>query len=512
MPSMASCAAPRPAAPGAGGVRPATGGHGRPDGRRTACRPRVADPARDRAFSASWYREPGGAFRGSAALPELSNAAAPISVMALLDSATLALPDTATFEHHRYRPRLSADVIGRPTVGAQVGGGFYGNGMYGGSYIALSDMLGNRNMVVAGSINGSLSDASVLAGYSQLRSRVNWGVSTWQVPLYRFVGGGFMSMPAGGETRTVAANMFLRDVVRGGQAGLSFPFSTFRRLEVNATAVGYRSQILARGFDVETYEPVEIEQELQAFTYMQSQVATVFDNSIFGWTGPIAGRRYRAQASRTFGGLSFSELLLDFRNYINWNRRAVLATRFVGLARTGTATDRFGMYWGGPHYIRGYDYLSFDARGDECAASAGGASGSISRCPARDQLVGASAAFVNAEVRFPIVTELQLGSMGAFPPIDAVAFVDGGLAWDRHVCGRPDYARRDGCEAGTALDVRLRWRRQPGDDPLLVRAPLFSYGLGLRFNLYYLLLRVDYARPVDRPRGGVLSFSLGPSF
>jgi hypothetical protein len=471
------------------------------------------DPVRPGRGSASWYREVHGGLRASAELPAGVDVPAPISVAALLDSAELALADTASFEFDRYRPRLAADVVGRPTVGTQVGSGHYGNGMYGGSYVALSDMLGNHNAVVAGSISGSFADASVLGGYSLLRSRTNYGVTAWQVPLYRYMGGGFLPMQVGGEQRLVAANLFLRDVIRGAQAGFSYPFSTFRRVEVNATAVSYRSQVLFRGFDAATYEPVELEQDLDGFTYLQPQVATVFDNAVFGWTGPVEGRRYRAQLSRTVGDLRFTELLVDFRNYLNWNRRVVLAARVVGLARMGEGTERFGRFWGGPYHLRGYDYFSFDPRGDECAVSADGEAGAISRCPVRDQLVGSSAAFVNAEIRFPFVTELQLGAMGAFPPIDAVAFVDGGLAWDRHLCTQPDYGRRDRCAAGQASEVTVRWRRGPGDDPLLVRAPLFSYGLGLRFNLYYVLLRVDYARPLDRPRrNGVLSFSFGPSF
>jgi hypothetical protein len=116
-------------------------------------------------------------------------------------------------------------------------------------------------------------------------------------------------------------------------------------------------------------------------------------------------------------------------------------------------------------------------------------------------------------VRFPIITELQLGALGNFPPVDAVAFFDGGVAWDNRVCRVPDYARADNCVPGESLPVRLTWDRKPGEDPFLVREPLFSYGVGLRMNVFYTILRLDYARPASRPgRSGILSFSLGPSF
>jgi outer membrane protein assembly factor BamA len=214
------------------------------------------------------------------------------------------------------------------------------------------------------------------------------------------------------------------------------------------------------------------------------------------------------------GDLAFNEALLDFRNYANWRQRLVLATRVVALTRFGGDAERFALYWGGPYFIRGYDYNSFNPNDGECTTSrAAGGGASLSRCPVRDQLVGASAAFLNTEVRVPVITELQLGAVGAFPPVDAVAFFDGGLAWDGRVCRVFDYTRRsDICADGESVDVALAWRREAGQDPYLVRAPLYSYGVGLRINVYYTVVRIDYAFPASRERGGVLSFGFGPSF
>lgn len=122
---------------------------------------------------------------------------------------------------------------------------------------------------------------------------------------------------------------------------------------------------------------------------------------------------------------------------------------------------------------------------------------------------------MNLEVRFPIITELQLGGIGQFPPIDAVLFFDGGLAWDNKVCLEGDFARytrQTECPADRQEDVRLVWDRQ-GKDPYLYREPLFSYGIGLRFNVFYTVLRLDYAFPLNRPdRSGQFSLSFGPSF
>ena len=465
-------------------------------------------------FVSSYYRDAGGEFRRSAAAPPGDpNAPPPVSVMALLDSAAFALPDTSVFELRDYKTKLTPDIIGRPSIGAEVGG-YYGNGVYGGSYISLSDMLGNHNLMVSGSINGSLSDASFFGAYTFLKRRMNMSAALWQVPLYRYVGGGYFPLEIGGEQREVAANIFLRDVIRGGQVGLAYPFSTFRRVELNVTAVNYQSDVLYRGYDVQTFKPIEIDQSSAGFSYAQPEVAMVFDNSLFGWTGPVVGRRYRIQLSRTLGDIRFNEALVDFRNYMNWKQKVVFATRFVGLSRFGGQAERFGLFWGSPYYIRGYDYNSFTPSSDECEDSRHwGERTSLSRCPVRDQLVGASAAFVNAELRVPVITELQIGFLGTFPPVDAVAFFDGGMAWDSRVCAVTDYSRADNCAAGASREVRVTWDRKPGEDPFLVREPLFSYGLGLRVNVFYTVLRLDYAWPVNRAdRSGVLSFSFGPSF
>jgi outer membrane protein assembly factor BamA len=130
----------------------------------------------------------------------------------------------------------------------------------------------------------------------------------------------------------------------------------------------------------------------------------------------------------------------------------------------------------------------------------------------RDQLIGSSAALANLEVRVPVIKELQIGFLGNFPPVDAVAFLDGGLAWDNQVClGALDPTRNNEC--AEPYNVNVVWDRRPGQDPFLWREPLFSWGLGLRINVFYTILRLDYAFPLNRPdHGGVFSVSFGPSF
>ena len=80
------------------------------------------------------------------------------------------------------------------------------------------------------------------------------------------------------------------------------------------------------------------------------------------------------------------------------------------------------------------------------------------------------------------------------PPIEGALFYDIGLVWDQ--------------------GDKLKWSRDAGDDPLTVRTPLHTLGVGLRMNLFGLVVaRLDWAFPQNR--SGVKSLwtlSFGPAF
>src|SRR5204863_4385030 len=135
----------------------------------------------------SIYRSPSG-FRPSAEPDPAGEQTTPppVTVRALLDSATLALPDTTEFTFRPYKVRFTADYVVRPTVGYQRDN--FGRGVFGGTAIALSDILGNHSVVLAGSINGRISEAQVLGLYVNQSRRLNWAGGFSQDPFY-FYGG-----------------------------------------------------------------------------------------------------------------------------------------------------------------------------------------------------------------------------------------------------------------------------------------------------------------------------------
>ncbi len=442
--------------------------------------------------SQSYYKVVGG-FRPSGARPEPAEAVAgrELTVAALLEDAELGLPDPAGFEDREYQLKFTPDVVGQPVIGAEVGGHF-GSGIYGGSYILLSDILGDHNLLLWGQVAGSFDDAFILAQYAYLRERANLSMAYQQFPLYRFRGTVPAVDPSGGE---LFEDRFVRDVYRTLTTQVDFPLNTFQRVEIAATGVYLSRDSVVDRFVVGPSGGGERSvQQLENRVFAGPSLALVWDDALFGFSGPISGRRYRVELGRFFGDVAVNNLRLDLRNYLNLGGQYALATRFTSYSRSGPDERDFRVYWGGPYFIRGYDGGSFSL--SECTESVRSVDDLITTfCPVRDQLIGSSVAFASAEFRFPIFGFLDLGFVPlGLPPVGGVVFFDVGAAFN-------------------SFD-QLTWSRRPGEDPYDRRTPLAAYGAGLRVNILYNVIRIDYAVALSRPNrsAGVWSLSFGPSF
>lgn len=419
-----------------------------------------------------------------------------VSLASLLDSASLALPDTAALAFRDYRVSLTPDVVGRPTIGAQVGG-FFGGGVYGGSYITLTDMLGNHNMLIAGDVQGSFDNARVFASYTYLKNRLNFGVSFQQYPFYRYLGTRFGEIPSRpGELGEF--NLFERDQFRSVSVDGQYPLSSFARFDFGLAASSIQRDLVFQGISRETLEGFSITLDGPTRAFVKPYAAYIYDNSLPGFTGPVAGRRLRFSAAPSLGDLNMADLLLDFRNYLRLPASLGIAQRLLSFGRFNLTDSRdaedFELAWGGPYYLRGYDIGSYGPL--ECALSRDQSASSVF-CPAQQELIGTSVLLLNSELRVPVLNPLKDSWLPLnFPPIDAAFFFDVGVAFT----------------PGTS---RLVWKREPGQDILLYREPLTSYGLGLRMNLYFAILRLDYSVAPSRGRGigrGIWSVSFGEMF
>jgi hypothetical protein len=439
-------------------------------------------------LSYSYYRS-GTTFRKSGALPDSAERAEPVvSVAAILDSGALKLPDSSQFKQYKYRIRFSPDFVARPTVGYSRDN--FGNGVFGGTAISLSDMVGNNHLGFAFSINGRLADAQVFGAYTNLAHRLQYAVGYQQTPFY--FGEGTQILDNGDGTFTEQA-VIARYLDREAFAIGIYPLDRFTRFEFGFTLASLsRSFLLFNQIVDQNGFPCcanATQNEVQGSTksYVEPSLGYVSDNTLFGYTGPIYGRRYRFQVSPAVGQFNWLGLLGDYRRYdALLFSYLTIATRLTANLSYGRDADSLQKYLGYSDLIRGYDANSFQITNANCPASVTNSQ----RC---DRLLGSKVVFGSAELRFPIVRGGLAGAI-PLPPIEGAFFYDAGTTWFN--------------------GQTVVFSRSGKDDPANMRSLLTAYGFGVRINLFgYVILRWDYAIPQDSPgRKGFWQFSLYPPF
>jgi Tol biopolymer transport system component len=412
-------------------------------------------------------------------------------IEAYLDDPDYGLADQNSFGTEDYRPKLSLDFVSRPylTAGTDRFGTFVG----GGASAYWSDMLGRHNLATQLQIQGSLKDVAAVVGYTNRRSRWNWGVIVGQVPYIR---GGFAVGQAivDGAPALIEQRTLLKQYNRELTGLVSYPFSRHSRFEVTAGVrnISFSSEQRTIVTRFDGVEIVDEEVDLpspDALNLAQASIAYVYDNSFFGATAPILGQRARLEISPSLGSLNYFSGLADFRKYIMPIRPFTIAARVQHFGRYGSGAEDpilSDLFLGYPSQVRGYDFNSFS--GVECGEGLG--------CPAFDRLFGSRIVVANAELRFPLFGALGIGQgMFGILPVDFIAFGDAGIAWDS------DNSQVGllgiGCESGPTC-----------------RQPVYSAGIGLRFNLLgFLIAEIDYVRPYQRPiKGAHWQFHFSPGF
>jgi WD40 repeat protein len=466
-------AAANPPAPGvAAGAQPAAGA------------PPPVSPA------GSIYRS-GSSLRPSDTHPAVPGGVAPrpLSVAALLDSVQLALPDTNEFTIRPYRPHYSADFVSRPTIGYARDN--FGRGLFGGAAVALSDLLGDHMMAFAASINGRISEAQFYAAYTNLAHRWNWQVALSQEVYYQYNGGSY-TQNLTGPVQNIQLD---RWIFRTLGAKAVRPFNRFRRVEVGASIVNLEQSTLNQitqydqfGFPYLGYDSIAVGSSRVS---AMPSIALVYDNSLFGYTSPFLGHRYRLEIGQAVGGFQYTQGIADLRNYTMVGLPFfTFATRVTMMGRFGRDEGIFPVFIGMPDRVRGYTYGSFV--NNECAQAS--STSVTDDCRGLNQLIGSRMVVGSAEFRFPLLRSGAFGFLPfALPPIEGALFFDAGMSW------------RGG-------DV-VQWSRSPSD-PDNIRAPVSSYGASIRVNLFgFAIINFDYAVPRNRPsQHGYWIVSLQPPF
>ncbi len=458
----------------------------------------MTDTARrfsDGAAQTSTYRAPNGS-RASGILSAgeaKSNEVEATTVALLNANPDFALPDTTRFRDYPYSVGFKPDYIAQPEVGYATGNQYGLSGFSGGTTIVLSDLLGNDQIALSASVYGQLRDASLYAAFANLSHRWQYTAGAYQQPVFLPQSGGSTVQTSRDGTHDTYSTLFQRYVLRNAFLTTQYPLNRFTRFEtgVQFNSIGRSVISLSQDCYVNGCTAPQINDvaNAPAYNFLQPSAAFVSDNTLFGLTGPVIGRRMHFGVAPAVGNLRWVEYLADYRRYdpIIFNT-ITIATRFLTSASVGRDETKFQKYIGRPEYVRGYDGANFS--GYECTSFIGGGASCTT-----EQLVGSRVAVANAEVRFPIIRRFDLGSLPVgLPPVEGLFFYDAGVAWS----------------AGQTVSLA----KPANYDFTLQRYPLRSYGVGLRVNLFNLaILKWDYAKPLDQPgRKPNWTFSLGPSF
>ncbi len=406
----------------------------------------------------------------AAALPPLQRVSTALD--STLRNFSMGLPKTTPDSLVDYRSSLSLAYVSQPYLAA--GYDRYGAQLGGGISFFWTDMLGNHNLflVTQAQIDGSFKDLAAQLGYFNATRRWNWGASIQQMPY-------ISSQYAAGSGTLNGTPVYLEQELRYRQlnreiAGIvAYPFNRAQRLEfsLGLQNISFDLQQRTRAYSLATGQTlVDRTDDLPApggLNLASSSLALVYDTSVFGATSPIIGQSYRLETSPILGTISLNNVLIDYRRYLMPLRPFTLAARVFHYGRYGrdSETERLApLFLGYPGLIRGYDSNSFSQ--EECEGN---------DCPVFDQLVGSKIALANLELRFPLLGVLGLGEgYYGFLPLETAAFYDLGVAWTK--ADKAEFL---------------------GGDRNFVR----SYGTTMRLNLLgYLVLQLDYVKPVDRPR------------
>jgi Tol biopolymer transport system component len=373
-------------------------------------------------------------------------------------------PDAPAANPHPYRRTLSFAGIGQPYLTA--GGGSFGGYFRAGVSFALSDLLEERQLDTALQVGGSRRDFAVQTAYINRQSRWNWGIAGTQIPVLL----GAARAPAAAEspsTPTVTREVdLLRQTHRQVTGVAMYPFSRARRMEFSgglhaiASDREIATRVYARGSGALLAETQDHAPGEATVALFDTSAALVYDSSVFGGTGPLLGTRYRLEAAPTFGDLSYTTLLADYRRYLMPVAPITVALRAQHVGRYGSdASDSrlLPLVWTLRDLVRGYD--------------------------AQDVMTTRRLAVANLEARVPLVGAFGRLSRANVVPVDAIVFADAGAFWS-------------GPGASVAPPAILR-----------------SAGAGVRLNAGGFIFEVAAARALDAAaRGWRLAFNFLPGF
>jgi WD40 repeat protein len=367
---------------------------------------------------------------------------------AAFDSIPDRLPD-GEYEVKDYEVKFTPDYVG--------GGFAYDTffGLRGQSVFLFSDYLGNHQIYIATDIVSSIDQSFVQAFYFNSKHRTSLGAGLFHTKNYYL---------------TPYDSLF-SDRFYGVQGIASRPFSTFSRIELVGSQYFINRTYLDRN-------PASPDRKRNS-KVTTGTLSYVFDNVLWGYTGPVNGRRWKVSLSSGVnlfdaGDVEFYSLEFDYRKYWHFAKTFSMAFRLSGGASEGNTPKQYFL-GGTTNWIgnRTLDAKVYDVENLYFAEVV-----TPLRAARYYELSGNRYGLVNWEFRFPMV---QYFAMRYPLPIVlsnviGAVFVDAGSAWNN------DHFKGGTTEGGRnrLLDIKT------------------AFGVGMRLNLFgFALLRYDIAWPTD---------------
>ena len=392
-----------------------------------------------------------------------------------------------------YKTRFTLDLV---SGNLQISNVFGTSGM---TYFAFSDILGDHQIAFGTEMVLTLENSDYFFQYGYLKNKVDYYLIAFQ-----------------------NANFFQADywsLARlrhyGLQGIISQPFSRYQRLDYGLSWHNINYSILEQAYNdfnqIQYYTTYS-----STYSTILPRVSWIFDNAVFGFTGPVDGFRQNTTLTVNPGygsnEIKFQTVKTDVRKYWRFGRDYTIALRgFIGKS-LGPNKQKF--FLGGIPYLLSGGGETNGVQDDNIFRDVilDTSNGSLIHdiyfteyaWPLRGarfaERFGNTTSLFNIEVRFPFINYLALGFplKMIFGNIRGHAFMDIGAAWD------------DASEFSTK-DWPDRYGRNVSGNysPWVTTA-----GLGTKINLGYFLLKIEMAW--DRNPNGYSKpqwyFSLGPDW
>ena len=376
---------------------------------------------------------------------------------------------------------------------------FYGIGGMG--QLSLSDIMGNHRINIAGNLFYNLEESNLFLSYYYLKQQINWGVHAFHYKTYY---------------RSSSWDIF-SDRIYGGALVASRPFNKFKRIDLSLNVLELKRQAF---YNTRYYDPYynyyyfSKPEDLEGVRSMTVETELIHDNTLWSYTGPAAGARYRLNVEHVpdvgFSDIKYTTVEGDYRKYLLIAKKFNLVARLSGGASMGSDPRMF--FLGGTNNWLNARLSSIPSVVENSSELYFSRFAFPLRGLKYYELYGRRYFLSNLEMRFPFIDYLALGwpLPLVLGNIKGAIFTDIGSAWGKRIVVEGE----DG-EDKVVYDDSFHGGGKSADGDFAFDDIMMTWGVGMRVNLGFAVLRFDTAWKVLRNPADpkpMFSIAIGPDF